>query len=582
MSNASMHLSLPYIQGGQAQKHVTHNEALRTLDTVVHLSVLARADSPGAVVEEGHRYVITGAPSGDWAGHAGSIAHREQGAWQFTVPQTGWIAWDQNAGVQIVFNGTDWAEISSGGGSTSSAPQFGINASADTTNRLAVSSDAVLFSHAGSDHQIKVNKAAAGDTASLLFQTNWTGHAEMGLAGNDDFEIKVSPDGSTFHSALSVDHESGAVSFPNTEFSDPAFGASSLLTQDYAISRVGGLVTNGTGYLGNGFNYPESFVFDAGQTPNLPAAFACSGYFAGAEEMEEFIAVDPNRLYRVSSYLRQEGLAGDWSSYAQAERHAHYLGFACYDTDGFAITASHHGRYRHNGVDSLTTLSQPLSPGDNAVHVVDASGWNETIASDQHRGVVIFEYKNAHGHRYANYSRIEDADLFDLGDVDKAIGTITLNKPFPAHLANPDDAGGVWPVGTKIANRTTGFHYKFGFIEDLVLPNTDTWYRISNAIGGIDTSGRNIPNNFAPGTVSVRPVALMNYTNRAGGYSGYPDTGAGHRVWLTGLSVEVDHSGVITKDLDGACDLHILEADTANGTVTCVLAAPQVVSIGGQ
>ena len=35
-------LGLPYIMAAQAQKHVTHNEAIRSLDTLVQLSVKDR------------------------------------------------------------------------------------------------------------------------------------------------------------------------------------------------------------------------------------------------------------------------------------------------------------------------------------------------------------------------------------------------------------------------------------------------------------------------------------------------------------------------------------------------------------
>ena len=40
MADISPHLLLPYILAAQAQKHVTHNEALRLLDAMVQLSVL--------------------------------------------------------------------------------------------------------------------------------------------------------------------------------------------------------------------------------------------------------------------------------------------------------------------------------------------------------------------------------------------------------------------------------------------------------------------------------------------------------------------------------------------------------------
>ncbi|MEO5615815.1 MAG: DUF2793 domain-containing protein, partial [Cypionkella sp.] len=43
MPDTSTILSLPLIQPAQAQKHVTHNEAVRLLDLMVQLSVKARA-----------------------------------------------------------------------------------------------------------------------------------------------------------------------------------------------------------------------------------------------------------------------------------------------------------------------------------------------------------------------------------------------------------------------------------------------------------------------------------------------------------------------------------------------------------
>ena len=41
MADTSAILSLPYILPSQAQKHVTHNEALRLLDVMVQLAVEA-------------------------------------------------------------------------------------------------------------------------------------------------------------------------------------------------------------------------------------------------------------------------------------------------------------------------------------------------------------------------------------------------------------------------------------------------------------------------------------------------------------------------------------------------------------
>ena len=58
MSNSAL-LNLPYILPAQAQKHVTHNDALRALDAIVHLAVLDRdIASPPASPQEGDRYIV--------------------------------------------------------------------------------------------------------------------------------------------------------------------------------------------------------------------------------------------------------------------------------------------------------------------------------------------------------------------------------------------------------------------------------------------------------------------------------------------------------------------------------------------
>ncbi len=96
------------------------------------------------------------------------------------------------------------------------AALFGVNAGADTTTRFAVAAAASLFNHAGAGHQHKINKNAAGDTASLLFQTGFSGRAEMGTTGDDDFHFKVSADGSAWNEAIVVDRSTGRVSLPAT------------------------------------------------------------------------------------------------------------------------------------------------------------------------------------------------------------------------------------------------------------------------------------------------------------------------------------------------------------------------------
>lgn len=42
MSDSTPNLALPYIMAAQAQKHVTHYEAIRALDAIVQLGVVDR------------------------------------------------------------------------------------------------------------------------------------------------------------------------------------------------------------------------------------------------------------------------------------------------------------------------------------------------------------------------------------------------------------------------------------------------------------------------------------------------------------------------------------------------------------
>jgi hypothetical protein len=173
-------LGLPYLAAAQAQKHVTHNEALTLLDGLIHLAVASRAvAAPPVSPTDGVRYLLPANPSGAWTGQAGRIALFMDGAWRFINPREGFRLWVSDEDVLLSFNGTAW--VSSGVPSAlQNMNMIGINATADATNKLTVSSAATLFNHAGNGHQIKLNKNAAGDTVSILLQTGFSGRAEVG------------------------------------------------------------------------------------------------------------------------------------------------------------------------------------------------------------------------------------------------------------------------------------------------------------------------------------------------------------------------------------------------------------------
>lgn len=211
MSQATPNLLLPYIQPAQAQKHVTHNEALQVLDALVQPVAIDRdRASPPSEPVKGDCHIVGAGAGGGWTGQDNKLAVFANGGWMFIAPRAGWTVQVLSEQVAIIFDGQYWTTTELTGAAT-----FGINSEADNINRLSVAADATLLNHAGSGHQLKINKADAGQTNSLLFQTGFSGRAEMGCSGADDFAIKVSDDGSTFREGLVIDGATGQVRFPN-------------------------------------------------------------------------------------------------------------------------------------------------------------------------------------------------------------------------------------------------------------------------------------------------------------------------------------------------------------------------------
>ena len=88
----TVHLGLPTIEGAQAQKHVTHNEALAVLDALVMLAVIDRdLSAPPGSPAEGDRYLVKSPGSGAFAGRDNDVAHYIDSGWSFYPPQVGWI-----------------------------------------------------------------------------------------------------------------------------------------------------------------------------------------------------------------------------------------------------------------------------------------------------------------------------------------------------------------------------------------------------------------------------------------------------------------------------------------------------------
>jgi hypothetical protein len=110
VAETSARFGLPAIVAGQAQKEVTHNEALAILDIVMHpvIETLALAVPPGDP-GTGLSWAVPTGGVGAWTGRQGQIACWTDGGWRFVAPTQGMTAWIVDAGQHAFWTGAAWS-----------------------------------------------------------------------------------------------------------------------------------------------------------------------------------------------------------------------------------------------------------------------------------------------------------------------------------------------------------------------------------------------------------------------------------------------------------------------------------------
>jgi hypothetical protein len=214
-------LALPLIAAAQAQKHVTHNEALLAIDALLGCAVKDKdLTAPPSAPAEGDRYIVAAAPTGAWAGKATNIAAWQDGIWRFYAPRAGFIAFVTDELQLYHYDGAAWAPGVLAITNLQNLALLGLGTTADATNPFSTKLNNVLHAantvaEGGTGNiQVKLSKESAAKTASYLFQNNFSGRAEFGLAGDDDFHVKVSANGAAWTEAVVVNRSTGSVSLP--------------------------------------------------------------------------------------------------------------------------------------------------------------------------------------------------------------------------------------------------------------------------------------------------------------------------------------------------------------------------------
>jgi hypothetical protein len=228
LPDISPNLGLPFYQTKQNEFEVQHNEALLMLDALAMLSVIDRdLTAPPASPALGDRYLVKPTGTGDFAGKDNRIAQYDTGGWNFYAPKTGWTCYVQDEELLLVWDGDSWEraiDAMAGVTEIQNLSLLGIGTTADATNPLSAKLNTVLFTaktvaESGDGHlRYKLSKESAAKTLSFLFQDNFSGRAEIGLIGDDDFHFKVSPDGSSWTDALLLDKTTGGAKLNSAVF----------------------------------------------------------------------------------------------------------------------------------------------------------------------------------------------------------------------------------------------------------------------------------------------------------------------------------------------------------------------------
>jgi Protein of unknown function (DUF2793) len=104
---------LPYLFAAQAQKELTHNEAIKAIDSLLHPVVEGKSNTPPITLTQndaGRAWRIGTAPTGIWTGRAKRIASWTGGGWRYFAPQTGMRVFDKQLGAVCTYNGNIWFE----------------------------------------------------------------------------------------------------------------------------------------------------------------------------------------------------------------------------------------------------------------------------------------------------------------------------------------------------------------------------------------------------------------------------------------------------------------------------------------
>jgi len=104
-------LALPLLHAGQAQKEITHNEALTLIDALAQAAAeSADLSTPPTSPAPGQCWIVAAPGGGAWAGHIDMLACWTAAGWRFVSPVAGMRVWVADRGHAVTHDGTAWLD----------------------------------------------------------------------------------------------------------------------------------------------------------------------------------------------------------------------------------------------------------------------------------------------------------------------------------------------------------------------------------------------------------------------------------------------------------------------------------------
>ncbi|MEQ1951212.1 DUF2793 domain-containing protein [Mesorhizobium sp. CN2-181] len=474
--DTSDNLDLPYIMPSQAQKHVTHNEAIGMLDALVQLRVLDRdlAAPPGAPAN-GDRYIVAAGATGGWSGQSGKIAHRLDGAWSFYAAKPGFFCHVADEGVFVHWTGSAWEPLTATLAVLQNLALLGVGTTADNTNPFSAKLNKALWTaktvSEGGDGDLRytLNKETAADVLSLLLQTGFSGRAELGLIGDDDLTLKVSADGSAWTTALKIDRTSGQFTINN------AFNLNAALNISGAAL---GITRDGSASLMRLASYRDTNATHATFAADVArGSLAAPAYMTNTGLMAEFIVrpwdgtaignVTSGRLaFRASENHGASARGTRWTveltpngstTTTEAGALDHSSGLSLFSAT--VIDANRHFRLRSYTIATLPSAS----PAGQMIHCSDLGGGGQVNSDGS-----VWRRVSRGGQQAVSSDADFTLTVFSSAEEQRHTGTLTANRTVTLSATNAYS-------GARFRLTRTGggaFNLSFGGLKNLA---TNTW-----------------------------------------------------------------------------------------------------------